>query len=153
MIQSLDQQIGEIEKRVLKKIRLKPAYKKLLAIDGIGKILALTIMLETGEISRFPSVVNYASYCRMVDSKRESNGKKKGEGNKKNGNKYLCWAFIEAANFSIRYNEVIKSYYQRKLKKTNRIVAIKTVAHKLARACFYVIRDEVEFDVKKSFTA
>jgi transposase len=153
MMQYLDQQIGEIEKRVLKKVRLKPAYKKLLEIDGIGKILALTIMLETGEIARFPSVGNYASYCRMVDSKRESNGKKKGEGNKKNGNKYLCWAFIEAANFAIRYNEVIKSYYQRKLKKTNRIVAIKTVAHKLARACFYVIRDEVEFDVKKSFTA
>ena len=86
MIQSLDQQIGEIEKRVLKKIRLKPAYKKLLEIDGIGKILALTIMLETGEISRFPQVGNYASYCRLVDSKRESNGKKKGEGNKKNGN-------------------------------------------------------------------
>ena len=117
MIQSLDQQIGEIEKQVLKRIRLKPAYKKLLEIGGIGKILALTIMLETGEISRFPSVGNYASYCRMVDSKRESNGKKKGEGNKKNGNKYLCWAFIEAANFAIRYNEVIKSYYQRKLKK------------------------------------
>jgi transposase len=153
MIQSLDQQIGEIENRVLKKIRLKSAYKKLLEIDGIGKILALTIMLETGEISRFPQVGNYASYCRLVDSKRESNGKKKGEGNKKNGNKYLCWAYIEAANFAIRYNEVIKSYYQRKLKKTNRIVAIKTVAHKLARACFYVIRDEVGFDVKKSFTS
>jgi transposase len=153
MIQSLDQQISEIEKRVLNKIRLKPAYKKLLEIDGIGKILALTIMLETGEISRFPKVGNYASYCRMVDSRRESNGKKKGEGNKKNGNKYLCWAFIEAANFAIRYNEIIKSYYQRKLKKTNRIVAIKTVAHKLARACFYVIRDEVGFDVNKSFTA
>lgn len=153
VIQSLDQQIGEIEKRVLEKIRLKPAYQKLLEIDGIGKILALTIMLETGEISRFAQVGNYASYCRLVDSKRESNGKKKGEGNKKNGNKYLCWAFIEAANFAIRYNEVIKSYYQRKLKKTNRIVAIKTVAHKLARACFYVIRDEVAFDVKKSFTA
>ncbi len=107
------------------------------------KLIAWSWNRQTGEIARFPSVGNYASYCRMVDSKRESNGKKKGEGNKKNGNKYLCWAFIEAANFAIRYNEVIKSYYQRKLKKTNRMVAIKTVAHKLARACFYVINQYV----------
>lgn len=153
MIKSLDQQIGEIEKRVLKKVKLKPAYQRLSEMDGIGKILALTIMLETGEISRFATAGNYASYCRMVDSKKESNGKKKGEGNKKNGNPYLCWAYIEAAHFAIRYNQIIKSYYQRKLKKTNRIVAIKTIAHKLARASFYVIRDEVGFDVKKSFAA
>ncbi len=86
----------------------RPGFQKLLEIDGIGKILALTIMLETGEISRFPNVGNYASYCRLVDSKRESNGKKKGEGNKKNGNKYLCWAFIEAEHFAIRYNETIR---------------------------------------------
>ena len=65
----------------MKKVRLKPAYKKLLEMDGIGKILALTIMLETGEIARFATAGNYASYCRMVDSKKESNGKKKGEGN------------------------------------------------------------------------
>ncbi len=150
-MQCIDQQIQEVEKRVYQKVKLRPDFQKLLEIDGIGKILALTIMLETGEISRFANVGNYASYCRLVDSKRESNGKKKGEGNKKNGNKYLCWAFIEAAHFAIRYNETIKSYYQRKLKKTHRIVAIKAIAHKLARASFYVMRDEVSFDIKKSF--
>jgi transposase len=63
----------------------------------------------------------------------------------------LAWAFVEAANFAIRYNETVKRYYQRKLSKTNVIVARKTVAHKLARACFYVLRDQVEFDVNKAF--
>jgi transposase len=147
----LDEQIDETEKVVYTKVKLTSAYKKLLSVDGIGKILALTIMLETGEISRFSQVGNYSSYCRCVDSERKSNGKKKGENNKKNGNRYLCWAYIEAANFAIRYNETIKSYYQRKCKKTNRVVAIKTIAHKLARACYYIIRDGVEFDVNKSF--
>jgi transposase len=86
-----------------------------------------------------------------VDSKRLSNNKKKGENNRKNGNKYLAWAFVEAANFSIRYSDTIKSFYQRKCAKTKRVIAIKAVAHKLARACFYVMRDNVEFDVKKAF--
>ena len=82
---------------------------------------------------------------------RYSNGKKKGSTNSKNGNKYLAWAFVEAANFAIRYNTTVKSYYQKKLAKTNRTVAIKTVAHKLARACFYVLRDQVPFDVRRAF--
>ena len=70
------------------------------SIDGIGLILALTIMLETGDISRFNKVGHYASYCRCVSGARYSNGKKKSKTNTKNGNKYLAWAFIEAANFA-----------------------------------------------------
>jgi len=141
-----------VEKMLVKAAKLSPEYKSLLTIDGIGKILAMTIMLETGNISRFNNVGNYSSYCRCVDSSRMSNGKKKGVNNKKNGNKYLSWAFIEAAHFAIRYNEQIKRYYQRKMSKTNRIVSLKTVAHKLARASYYIIRDKEEFDVNKSFT-
>ena len=63
----------------------------------------------------------------------------------------LAWAYIEAANFAIRFNPTVKRYYQRKLAKTNVILAKKAVAHKLARACFYVLRDQVAFDVKRAF--
>jgi transposase len=144
-------QISTIEKSLKKQLKLKEAFINLTSIDGIGLILALTIMLETGDIKRFSEVGNYASYCRCVNGARYSNGKKKGKTNIKNGNKYLAWAFVEAANFAIRYNGTIKKYYQRKLAKTHMVVAKKTVAHKLARACFYVLRDKVEFDVNKAF--
>ncbi|MCP4991483.1 MAG: IS110 family transposase, partial [Colwellia sp.] len=50
-----------------------------------------------------------------------------------------------------RYNPRIKRYYQRKRARTNGIVAIKTVAHKLARACYYILRDQVVFEVDKAF--
>ena len=78
-------------------------------------------------------------------------GQKKGEGNRKNGNRYLAWAFMESAHFAIRYNDRIKSYYQRKKAKTKRIIALKAVAHKLARACYFILRDGVPFDVERSF--
>jgi transposase len=96
-------------------------------------------------------VGNYASYCRCVGSQKISNGKKKGQGNTKNGNKYLAWAFVEAAHFAIRYNSRIKSFYQRKKAKTKGVVAIKAVAHKLCRACYYIMRDRVAFDITKAF--
>jgi transposase len=118
---------------------------------GIGEILALTIMLETGHIQRFSTVGNFASYCRCVGSQKISNSKKKGKGNTKNGNKYLAWAFVEAANFAIRFNAKIKSFYQRKKAKTKGVVAIKAVAHKLCRASYYIMRDRVAFNITKAF--
>jgi transposase len=152
VMHSQEEMIALLEKTAKKRIKLRPEFKPLLSVSGIGEILGLTIMLETGDIQRFQRVGNYASYCRCVDSKRMSNGKKKGTGNRKNGNKYLAWAFVEAANFAVRYNPRIKRYYQRKRARTNAIVAIKTVAHKLARACYYILRDQVVFEVDKAFT-
>jgi transposase len=151
VLQQCQQQIKILERVVLRRTRLRPEFQSLLTVPGIGNILALTIMLETGDIGRFEKAGNYASYARCVDSNKFSNGKKKGENNRKNGNKYLAWAFVEAANFSIRYSDTIKSFYQRKCAKTKRVISIKAVAHKLARACFYVMRDKVDFDVKKAF--
>jgi transposase len=123
----------------------------LLAIPGIGTILGLTIMLEVGDIRRFHEVGNYASYCRCVRSIRTSNDKKTGEGNRKNGNKYLSWAYIEAAHMAKRYCPSLRKYYEKKAAKTNDIVAIKAVSHKLARASYYVLRDRAVFDEKKLF--
>ena len=151
IMSALAGRIKVLEQAVLKQARLDPCYDCLLSIDGIGKILALTIMLETGTLERFKKVGNYTSYCRCVGSEKLSNGKKKGKGNTKNGNKYLAWAYIEAANFAIRFNEQAKRFYQRKAAKRNRVVALKAVAHKLARASYYVMRDQVPFDSAKLF--
>lgn len=148
----LHQQIATIEAAVVKQVRLRPEFKLLLTVSGIGKILALTIMLETGSIARFNKVGNYASYSRCVDSAKFSNSKKKGAGNKRNGNKYLAWAFIEAANFAKRYNDKALRFYQRKAAKTNGIIAIKALAHKLARACYYILKDQQPFDETKLFS-
>nr|VFJ46163.1 MAG: Transposase [Candidatus Kentron sp. DK] len=152
VMDSLSETIRLIERTVKGQIKLRPDYQRLTEISGIGTILGLTIMLETGDIHRFAKAGNYASYCRCVSSERISNGRRKGRGNAKNGNKYLAWAYVEAANFAVRYSPNVKRYYQRKKSKTNGVIAIKTVAHKLARACYYVLRDDVPFDVNKAFT-
>ena len=76
VIRFLSKKIGEIEKAVLKRVKLREEYEKLLTAPGIGKILALTIMLETGDIRRFAKVGNYSSYCRCVKSEYITNNKK-----------------------------------------------------------------------------
>lgn len=143
--------IKRIEQKVKSEIALKKEFEMLQTIPGIGTILGLTIMLEVGDINRFKKVGNYTSYCRCVPSRRESNKKKKGEGNRKNGNKYLSWAYVEAANFSKRFCPQAQKYYQRKAAKTKNVVAIKALSHKLARASYYMMRDKVPYEADMLF--
>jgi len=149
--QTLSQQIEALEKRLQQRVILRPEYRLLKTVPGIGEVLATTIMLETGTISRFARVGNFSSYCRCVDSLKESNGKRKGEGNTRNGNKYLAWAFVEAANFALRCCPQARSFYDRKKSRSNRILALKALAHKLARACYHMLQDHKPFDVHLCF--
>jgi transposase len=151
VINTLNQQVCSLEEAVKGQARLRPEFELLKTIYGVGTILALTIMYETGEINRFAQVGDYCSYARCVGSRRMSNGKKKGENNTRNGNRYLAWAFVEAANFATRFYPEAKRFAQRKSARGNRTLAIKALGHKLARASYYVMRDQVEFDPKRLF--
>jgi transposase len=151
VMQALQAQIDRLETVLAQHCRAEPGYRLLKTVDGIGEILATVILLETGDIERFSDVGNYASYCRCVGSAHVSNGKKKGEGNTKNGNRYLAWAFVEAANFAVRYCEAARRFYQRKKAKRNSTVAIKAVAHKLARACYHMLKGNTVFSVERCF--
>jgi len=150
-IKAMDSQIRILEKEVLAQAKLRDEFALLRTVWGIGPILALTVMLEVGDIKRFEKVGNFASYCRLVKTDRLSAGKRKGAGNAKNGNPHLSWAFSEAAHFAIRYHDAAKRFYQRKMATTNGIVAVRALAHKLARASYHVMRDQVEFNPKRLF--
>ncbi len=73
------------------------------------------------------------------------------QGNVKNGNAYLAWAFVEAANFAHRYCAEARRFYERKKARTNGIVATKALAHKLARDCYHMLKEQQPFDVKRCF--
>jgi len=144
-INFLKQRIQRLEKAIRKKVKLKKAFHYLKTVPGIGDILALTIMLEVGDINRFSKVGNFTSYCRCAPSRRLSDGKSKGHGNRKNGNRYLSWAFTEAAHLGRRYNERFRKYYNRKVAQANTSLATKALGNKLARICYYIMRDRVPF--------
>jgi transposase len=151
VVRVLTAQIKVVEKRVLEIGKLRNEFRLLQTAPGIGKVLSLTIMCETGDIRRFAGVGNYASYCRCVPSDRMSNFKRKGRGNRKNGNKYLSWAFSEAAHHAIRFEPLAKRYYDRKRARSHLMVASRALANKMARACYYVLRDQVPFDPARAF--
>jgi transposase len=148
--QTLQEQAESLERWVLDLVPDRTGLTLLKSAPGIGKVLGLTILMETGPIERFAEVGDYASYCRMVDSTRLSNGKSKGEGNRKSGNRYLCWAYIEAAHHALKLAP-IRAWYQRKANKSHPVKARKAVAHKIARGCYHVLKARQPFDLKRAF--
>jgi transposase len=151
VIEALNLEIRRIEKVVRRELVENKLYALLQTVPGIGPILAWIILLESGDMHRFANVGNFTSYCRCVKSLKISNGKKKGEANAKNGNRYLSWTFHEAAHFAVRYMPQARCYYERKSRQRNRMVAMKAISHKLARACYFILRDEVVFDADRLF--
>ena len=151
VIGALNEQIGRVERRLLQVLRPRPEYALLCSAPGIARVLGPIILLETGSIGRFPEVGNYASYARCVKSERLTNNKKKGEGNRRNGNKYLAWAYIEAANVAKRSCPQARRFFERKKARTNGVIATKALAHKLARACYHMLKSGERFDMKRCF--
>jgi transposase len=151
VIETLSEQIEKIEKVVATHAVLDDTYRLLTSIQGIGPTLASTIQYETGDIARFASVGNYVSYCRLVKAERNSNQRVKGSGLRKNGNPYLSWAFHEAAHFAVRFQPMARRWYETKRSKTCALVAIRALAHKLARAVYFMIRDQVPYEPQRLF--
>jgi transposase len=133
VIATLQSQIEVLEKRLQERVRPRTQYALLTTVPGIGQTLATVIVLETGPIDRFAEASNFASHARCVDSVHTSSRKKKGERTAKNGNKYLAWAFVEAANFAVRFCPRPSVSTSARKARTNNIVAANALAHKLAR--------------------
>ncbi len=151
LIEQYNAHIEQFEKKVLERCQLKESYEPLLSMPGVGVILGLTIMLETGDITRFSKAGNFTSYCRCVRANRISNGKAKGSNNSKNGNPHLAWAFVEVVHHAIRTCPQAKRFYDRKKSKRNGALATKALAAKWSKAAYYVMKTQKDFDLKRVF--
>ena len=145
-----DRLAAKVEKQVLAFVKPTEQYQRAQMVPGVGVALGMLIALESGDFKRFKSAGNYASYCRAVKSERSSNGKTKGKNNSKNGNRYLAWAFIEAATYAARFYPRVHVWYERKKAKSGVPKAKKALACKLAKAMWHVMNG-ADFDEKLMF--
>ena len=121
-------------------------FNILQTINGVGRILALTIIYEIGDINRFASVQKFASYCRLVKCKAESAGKTYGTQGNKIGNAHLKWAFSEAAVLLLRHNHNANKYLERLQKRMSKAKSLSALAHKLGRCVYFMLKNETVFD-------
>ena len=154
-IRLYSRELKTVEKYIVSTVENQPIFEHLRTIPGVGKILALTIYYEVGEIARFPSARQFCSYARVVPGLAQSGDViRRGTGSKQ-GNPHLKWAFNQAAAISVRHYGYIRSFRQKHLarrrSKARRLISLSIVAHKLAIAAYHVLRDEVPFNKELMF--
>jgi transposase len=146
-----DQVLNDLELTIVNTAKQHNAQTlyRLHSVPGIGKILALVLLYEIHDIVRFPRVQDFVSYCRLVKCTKESAGKRYGTSGAKIGNAYLKWTFSEAAVLFLRNNPAGQKYVARLEKKHGKGKALTILAHKLARAVYYMLRRDTAFDLQK----
>lgn len=117
----------------------------------MGPILGLTIALERGDMSHFSTAGDFTGYSRCANSNRLSNGKRKGRNNARAGNRYMAWAWVEAANFARRFDLARRRFFDRKMAQSNRMVATKALAYKLSKAAWYLVMAETDYNPASLF--
>jgi transposase len=98
LLDDVSQKIDEIEKHIREVVKTTPVMQLIKTLPGVGDILAIVITLEIGDVERFASAEHLASYCGTVPRISSSGGKTYLGRVKPDVNRYLKWAFVEAAN-------------------------------------------------------
>jgi transposase len=155
LIDYLDQTLKDLELTIIRFAKRHDAtvFYRLRSVPGVGKILALVILYEIQDISRFPRVQDFVSYARLVKCAKESAGKHYGYSGKKIGNAFLKWAFSEAAVLFLRGNEPAQKYVNRLARKHGKAKALTILAHRLGRAVYHMLRRGEAFDNERFLTA
>jgi transposase len=153
LIDHYDHLLRDMELAILKTAKQHDANTLYLlrTVPGIGAILSLVLLYEIHDIERFPRVQDFVSYCRLVKCAKESAGKRYGTSGTKIGNAYLKWAFSEAAVLFLRNNPQGQKYLARLEKKHGKGKALTVLAHKLARAVYYMLHRATAFDMQRFF--
>jgi transposase len=154
LIDYLDKTLNDLELTITRLAKQHDAqvFYRLRSVPGIGKILALVILYEIQDITRFPRVQDFVSYARLVKCAKESAGKHYGYSGKKIGNAFLKWAFSEAAVLFLRGNEAAQTYLNRLARKHGKAKAITILAHRLGRAVYHMLQRGEAFDSERFLT-
>ena len=125
------------------------AFHRLRSVPGIGKILAMTILYEIHDVTRFDRVQEFASYARLVKGQKQSGGKMLGTSGAKMGNVHLKWAFSEAAVLLLRGNPRAQKLHARLVARYGKAKALSVLAHKLGRAAYYILLRGKAFEIER----
>jgi len=147
----LEEQIGQCEKRLNPLLKITPQIERLKSLPGVGLILGASIALEIGEVSRFASAEHLASYAGTTPRVHSSGDKLRFGRLRPDINRYLRWAFVEAANVVALHHQQrperhVSHLYWRLKQRKGHAKAIGAVARHLAEATFHILSRQEDYE-------
>ena len=148
LIDDLERQIDEINRRLRAERADHPYVPLLLSVPGVGWVLAFTIAAEIGEIERFSSPEKFVGYTGLCPKVRQSGESDRRGPLTKHGPRYLRWALLEATMHALRHPAYSERYQRNKRrlgKQRGAKVAQVDIARRLAHAIWHMLSRKEKF--------
>jgi|YelNatPaOPRAMG01_1025707.scaffolds.fasta_scaffold96346_1 transposase len=142
LLSYLEWQIRAIQEPITEDMKDNENIKLLKTIPGIGEVFAPMIALEIGDIERFTDYRKLWSYAGLVPSTYASGGRVYHGRLVKFCNKWLRWAFIEAAHAAIRSSVYFGRNYMRVRNRKGSAAGIIDTARKIAKIVYLVLKEK-----------
>ena len=141
----VEQHIKLFEGRIREVFEPAPELALVMSLPGVGFILGIVILLEIGDVERFASAEHLASYAGTTPRVSASGGKIQYGQVRQDVNRYLKWAFMEAANVICLHHRRfpqrhVNRLYERVARRKGYQSAIGAVARHLAEATYWILK-------------
>lgn len=154
-LDNVEEQIAQFEQRMRDVFKKTPELDLLMSLPGVGFILGMVILLEVGDVHRFPDAEHLAGYAGTTPRVGASAGKLRYGRLRPDVNHYLKWAYLEAANvvclnqgrWPMRH---VVQLYQRVKRRRNHEKAIGAVARHLAETTYWILTKEVPYQERQA---
>jgi transposase len=154
-IEGLDGRVRAFEQRIQATFKRTPVIQRMLTLPGVGLTLAVVIALEEGDVTRFATAEKLASYAGTTPRIHASGGKTRFGPSRPDVNRYLKWAFVEAANAVCLTRgrtapRHVSRLYERVARRKGHAKAIGAVARHLAEAPYWMLTKEEPYREPKA---
>jgi transposase len=141
LIGDFDREIDQTSAEIDRRAKADAFVEVLCQVRGIGRYIAMLVIAEVGDISRFPSARHLCAWAGLTPTVRSSDGKARLGHITGQGSPALRWALVEAAQHSARGGGPLRDAYERISKRRGKSVAKVAVARKILTLCYYGLRD------------
>ncbi len=144
-LQSLEESINDLTVKIAQEAITRPDVKLLMGFTGIDYYSAMLVLSEMGPVTRFPTAKKLVSYAGLAPGTRQSAEHTFHGRITKQGNKYIRWVLVEAAQNASRYDPKLRGLYQRVATRRGHQKAITAVARKMLVSIYYVLKRHEEY--------
>ncbi|HXR97926.1 MAG TPA: IS110 family transposase [Terriglobales bacterium] len=141
----LEVRIAELDQEVRRAAEADAAAARLMLYPGVGAVTALAWVLIMGDCSRFPTSAHAASYIGLVPSEDSSGSRRRLGAITKQGNRFLRWVLVQAAQTAVRGDAELGRYYKRLAARKKTATAKVAVARKLSERLYWMCRRGVGY--------
>lgn len=141
LIAAFDREINTTTKEIEQRAQADPYVEVLCQIRGVGRYIAMLVIAEVGDVSRFPSARHLCAWAGLTPTVRSSDGKARLGHISGQGSPALRWALVEAAQHAPTGGGPLRATYERIAKRRGKQVAKVAVARKILTLCYYGLRD------------